>query len=328
MTDAAGSPRIRSALPAEAEALSSLALRSKAHWGYTPGELAVFAGELTLAPDELGPRAAQVLDQGGRLLGFYTLLEQPSGDLEIEHLFVEPAELRRGFGSRLLRHALRRATVRGFREVTVVSDSNAAGFYLAHGASLVAEIPSSIPGRSIPRLMLPLPAARARVRAELPEDREAVSRVVEQAFGRPDEAVLVDAIRALRGAVSLVAEWRNEVVGHVFFSPVTIRADDGATRSALALAPMAIAPKQQRLGLGGLLVRSGIEACRELGVARVFVLGHPNYYPRFGFELAAPHGLHYQSAAFDGAFFVMALAPDGLDGVSGMVEYAAAFGAV
>jgi putative acetyltransferase len=269
-----------------------------------------------------------VLEEEGALLGFYTLLESPEGTLELEHLFVEPDRLRGGLGGQLLRHALRRAAERGFAEVCVLSDPNAAGFYRAHGARREEEIPSSIPGRSLSRLILPLAAAGAIVRPERSEDHAAVFRVLEGAFGRPGEAELVAAIRPLRPNVSLVAEWEGEVVGHVYFSPVTVRSEDGDSWPALALGPMAVAPERQQLGLGGLLVRRGLAACRALGETRVFVLGHPDYYPRFGFEPAAPHGLHYRSEAFDAAFFVIALAPDGLAGLAGKVEYASAFESV
>ena len=147
---------IRSAGPREAAALSALAIRSKAHWGYDAEEMSVFEGELTLAPEALAPRDATVVEEDGVLLGFYTLLEHEDGVLELEHLFVEPSHLRRGLGSRLLRHALRRAAGRGVSKLIVLSDPNATEFYLAHGATVVEEIPSSIPGRSIPRLVLPL----------------------------------------------------------------------------------------------------------------------------------------------------------------------------
>jgi len=320
--------KIRPAGGAEASELSSLALRSKAHWGYTADELEVFADELTLDPNGLELRSAHVLEDAGTPLGFYTLLEQPAGGLELEHLFVEPHALRRGIGSRLLRHALRAAGERGFTTISVVSDPNATGFYRAHGAALVEQIPSSIPGRSIPRLMLPVLNAAAGVRPEEAGDWEAVFRLVESAFGNRAEAELVVALRSLRPSVSLVAEWQGEIVGHAFFSPVTVRGLGQESWPALALGPLAVIPERQLLGIGGLLTRAGIEACRALGATRLFVLGHPEYYPRFGFELAAPRGLHYRSEAFDGAFFALELVEGALDGLAGKVEYAPAFDGV
>ncbi|MGI9431250.1 MAG: GNAT family N-acetyltransferase [Myxococcota bacterium] len=320
--------KIRPAIAEDARALSSLALRSKAHWGYTEDELEIFADELTLDPSELESRSAHVIEDAGTPLGFYTLLEQPTGDLELEHLFVEPGSLRRGVGSRLLRHALRAAGERGFTTISVVSDPNATGFYRAHGAALVEQIPSSIPGRSIPRLMLPVLSAAAVVRPEEAGDQEAVFRLVERAFGSRGEAELVTALRSLRPSVSLVAEWQGEIVGHAFFSPVTVRGAAGESWPALALGPLAVVPERQRLGIGGLLTRAGIEACRGLGATRLFVLGHPEYYPQFGFEPAAPRGLHYRSEAFDDAFFALELVEGALRGLAGNVEYASAFDAV
>ncbi|MCW8139428.1 MAG: N-acetyltransferase, partial [Planctomycetota bacterium] len=126
------------------------------------------------------------------------------------------------------------------------------------------------------------------VRPEAPGEVEAIRRVNDAAFGRPDEGRLVDALRgAARPFVSLVAREGDEVVGHALFTPVTV----GATSSALALGPMAVVPGRQGVGVGSALVRAGLDACRALGHEVVFVLGHPGYYPRFGFVPAGPRGL-------------------------------------
>jgi putative acetyltransferase len=149
--------------------------------------------------------------------------------------------------------------------------------------------------------------------------------VHEAAFGRPDEARLVAKLRQeVRPCVSFVAEGRERVIGHVFFSPVTI---EGARPGVLAggLAPVGVLPDEQGRGAGSALIRAGIEASRALGWQLLFVLGNPVYYERFGFVLAAPHGLHYESHAFDAAFQVQELAPGALTGVTGFVRYPAAF---
>jgi len=129
------------------------------------------------------------------------------------------------------------------------------------------------------------------IRSETVDDRDAVYRVHAAAFGRPAEADLVDRLRpAARPQVSLVAVEDGEVVGHVFFSPVTVESS-AAVFTAFGLAPLAVLPGFQRRGVGTALVREGLRACRRLGHHIVFVLGHPEYYPRFGFETAAARAL-------------------------------------
>ncbi len=139
--------------------LSSLAQASKAVWDYSAEQLAVFRDELTLRPEEIEPGHAHVLEAAaGKLRGFYSLLRRPDGRLELEHLFVAPEALRQGIGRRLLAHAIERARELGDDRLVIQSDPNACDFYLGQGADLVERIPSSIPGRSIPFLVLPIPA--------------------------------------------------------------------------------------------------------------------------------------------------------------------------
>ena len=161
------------------------------------------------------------------------------------------------------------------------------------------------------------------VRLERPEDARDVWTVHEAAFGRPDEARLVARLRQeARPCVSLVAERGGRAIGHVFFSPVTIEGDRAI---AGGLAPVGVLPDAQGAGAGGALVRAGIEASRALGWELLFVLGNPAYYGRFGFVLAAPHGLHYESHAFDVAFQVQELAGGALARTRGWVRYHPAF---
>jgi putative acetyltransferase len=143
---------------------------------------------------------------------------------------------------------------------------------------------------------------------------------VAAAFPTPAEAELVDRLREA-GAVtiSLVAEQHGRVVGHVLFSPVRVE-DAAGSSEALGLAPMAVVPELQRGGIGSALVRAGLDACRRGGHPIVFVLGHPAYYPRFGFEPAAARGLHY-AEGFERAFFVAELEPGALAGRRGVVRY-------
>ena len=144
------------------------------------------------------------------------------------------------------------------------------------------------------------------IRQERPEDTAAIRQVHEQAFGRPDEANLVDALRTRGKAVlSLVGVEGERIVGHILFSPVTIEADDRLV-PAVGLGPMAVVPERQRRGIGSQLVNAGLEACRTAGCHYVIVLGHPTYYPRFGFVPASRYGITSEYAVPDEAFMVLA----------------------
>lgn len=164
-------------------------------------------------------------------------------------------------------------------------------------------------------------------RAETADDFEDVRRVNELAFGRPDEANLVDALRAARPHVSLVAEDGGRVVGHIFFSPVSFESG-GAGARAMALGPMAVVPEMQNGGVGSRLVREGLEECRRVGAVAVVVLGHADYYPRFGFERASAKGLRCKWPVGDEHFMATELVPGALDGVRGLVAYRPEFDAV
>jgi putative acetyltransferase len=164
----------------------------------------------------------------------------------------------------------------------------------------------------------------ATVRTETPDDLEAIREVNRQAFGQADEARLVDALRDGGYArLSLVAEEGGRVVGHILFSDLPIVTPAG-TLHALALAPLAVLPANQRQGIGSCLVRQGLRACAEAGHRIVVVLGHPDYYPRFGFSVQLAKQL---KAPFSGpAFMALELAPGALADVTGEIRYPPPFG--
>ncbi|XXX74451.1 GNAT family N-acetyltransferase [Sorangium sp. So ce134] len=142
---------IRPARPGEAELLSALALRSKAHWGYTPEFLEACRAEISISPAYVAQHPTFVLVRGDEPLGFYTLEAVSSTEAELGHLFVEPAEIGRGLGRALLAHAREEAQGRGYRALVIQGDPNAARFYEACGARRVGERRSgSIPGRMLP----------------------------------------------------------------------------------------------------------------------------------------------------------------------------------
>jgi putative acetyltransferase len=161
------------------------------------------------------------------------------------------------------------------------------------------------------------------IRPERPEDHQAVFQVNESAFGRPSEARLVEALRrspAFIPRLSLVALDRAQIVGHILFTAVEVRSAR-ESHPALALAPMAVLPEFQRRGIGSSLVRRGLDDARDLGHGVVIVVGHPGYYPRFGFVPAEPLGIRAPFAVSSGAFMALELRPDALRGVRGEVRY-------
>jgi putative acetyltransferase len=165
------------------------------------------------------------------------------------------------------------------------------------------------------------------IRGERKEDFEGVRRVNEAAFGQPAEADLVDALRSGGAAtVSLVAEVKGQIVGHILFSPVTVEGADDL--KAVGLGPMAVLPEHQRRGIGSLLIRKGLEYCRKAGIQAVVVLGHPDYYPRFGFRRVSSWGLRCEFDAPDEAFMAIELTPNALSSRAGLVKYHPAFSSV
>ncbi|MBS0347356.1 MAG: N-acetyltransferase [Proteobacteria bacterium] len=166
-----------------------------------------------------------------------------------------------------------------------------------------------------------------RIRNETPADEAAVREVNLAAFESPAEADLVEALRGHTFPyVSLVADDKGIVAGHILFTPVHL---PGHPRARLmALAPMAVRPEYQRSGVGSALVIEGLRQAREAGAGAVVVLGHPAYYPRFGFVPASRHGIGCSYQVPDEAYLVVELQPGHLDGLSGTVQYHAAFDAV
>lgn len=158
---------------------------------------------------------------------------------------------------------------------------------------------------------------------ETPGDIEAIAALNRAAFGGEDEVEIVDRLRRDGLFVlSLVARDAEGIVGHILFSALDVVVD-GRAVCAVALAPMAVAPGRQRAGIGSRLVRRGLRMLADRGCDAVIVLGHPDYYPRFGFsaELAAR-----LAAPFSGpAFMALELKPGALGGASGAVRYPRAF---
>src|SRR6185436_1019820 len=159
------------------------------------------------------------------------------------------------------------------------------------------------------------------IRDERPADAEAVHAVLLTAFGREAEARLVERLRASgKTACALVAEEKGRVLGHMAFSRIAIESGDSNV-SALALAPLAVMPAFQRLGIGSALVSAGLERCRAERHARVLVVGDPVYYGRFGFVPASRFGLKCPFPVPEEAFMAIELEPAAFAQISGVVRY-------
>ena len=161
-----------------------------------------------------------------------------------------------------------------------------------------------------------------KVRCERPEDHDAVHTINLAAFDGGPEADLVDTLRCrCSDHLSLVAEEGEVVVGHILFTSVVI---DGPTArvEGMGLAPMAVDPDHQRDGIGSAMVRRGLEILRNRSCPFVVVLGHPEYYPRFGFERASTHGLQSQwHGVPDEAFMVVVFDDSRLPAGGGVARY-------
>lgn len=162
------------------------------------------------------------------------------------------------------------------------------------------------------------------IRSEKPDDQQGIHEVHVRAFGGHDEARLVDLLRERQKAsISLVAVSDHHVVGHIVFSPISI---SGAPKTfrGVGLAPLAVVPEFQNQGIGSRLTRAGLDACRRGNYDAVVVLGHVNYYPRFGFSRAKNYRLDNEYAA-DDAFMVVELKAGALQCIEGLVQYAPEF---
>jgi len=163
------------------------------------------------------------------------------------------------------------------------------------------------------------------IRPEQPSDLAAIHAINTAAFETEDEAILVDTLRVQADpVVSLVAELNGELVGHILCSPVTLSGHEDILM--MGLAPMAVVPEHQHMGIGSALVFAGIEACRQLGMKAIVVLGHPAYYPKFGFMASSRYGIVSEYDVPEGVFMVLEIKEDVLNGKSGTISYHGVFG--
>ncbi len=172
-----------------------------------------------------------------------------------------------------------------------------------------------------------VPEAAVRIRAEKEKDYKAIRDVTFRAFQNEEEPSLVEAIRESEYFIpelSLVAESNGKIVGHIMFSIISLVSDEGETE-VLSLAPMSVDPDFQMKGVGKKLMEKGLEECRRLGHRIVVVIGHPEYYPRFGFIPARQAGFEVPFDVPDEAFMVIGLDAKALGEYGGMVEFSPPF---
>jgi putative acetyltransferase len=163
------------------------------------------------------------------------------------------------------------------------------------------------------------------IRDEQTGDEAAIREVHRRAFGGDEECRIVDALRASGGAlVSLVATVNGRVVGHILYSPAWV----GADALGAALGPMAVVPEHQRQGIGTTLVEVGIKRLRTAGCPFIAVVGHADYYPRFGFRPAAAHGITCEWDVPADVFMILMLDPVRMAGISGLTRYRPEFSSV
>jgi putative acetyltransferase len=166
------------------------------------------------------------------------------------------------------------------------------------------------------------------IREERPEDIATIRLVNLEAFGQPQEANLIEMLRTNGGILlSLVATYHSQVIGHILYSPVTAGFSENKIGGA-GLGPMAVLPEYQRQGVGGKLIEFGITRLKQSGCPFIVVLGHVDYYARFGFRSASDYGLKCEWSVPDNAFMALVLDESKIGGLSGLAKYRAEFSSV
>jgi putative acetyltransferase len=322
-------PRIRRAGPDDGpaiEAVHAAAVRAGYRECYAPADVDAWIAGMAMWRVGVDPARRDVLvaEEGERIAGF-AALDATAG--EVTAVYVDPAAWRHGIGRGLLDAVETIARLRGVAPARLDASLNAVAFYEAMGWRRERDAERTLPGgRRIACVAMTkdLAPPRLAVRDEAPADVVAVHEVEALAFDRAGEADLVDRLRADGAlAVSLVAELDGRVVGHVAFSPVAI---DGA-RDVVGLGPVAVVPPLQTCAIGARLIEEGLARARERGARAAVVLGHPDYYPRFGFVVSTQFGIRYADAPED-AFMAAELVPGALAAASGAVRYHPAFDVV
>jgi len=161
------------------------------------------------------------------------------------------------------------------------------------------------------------------IKPEITSNYQKITEINDLAFGQSNESNLIKNLRKTKNFInklSLVAELNSEIVGHILFYPIKIQ-NNAKEFETLSLAPMAVDPNHQKQGIGKKLVREGLRVSKELGFKSVIVLGHPDYYPKFGFVPASNWNIKCPFEVPDNAFMAIELEENALKGIFGIVEY-------
>lgn len=162
------------------------------------------------------------------------------------------------------------------------------------------------------------------IRPEAPQDIDAVTDVVTQAFGQSQEATLTKRLRESGDTtLALVAELDGKIVGHILFSPARIDGHDDVVGAALG--PLSVHPDYQKTGVGAALTYAGLAALRHAQVPFSMLLGHVDYYPRFGYQPASELGISSIYGDVGPAFMVIVLDAEQMAGVAGLAHFHDAF---
>jgi len=164
------------------------------------------------------------------------------------------------------------------------------------------------------------------IRIEKKEDINEIRQLNIKAFGQNAESNLIDSLRkAGVPLISLVAKSHGTLIGHILFSPVDLK-PQGKELKIAGLAPMAVLPDHQNKGIGSKLVSVGLEHCKQMGYDAVIVLGHPDYYPRFGFTSSVKFGIKSTYEVPDNVFMIKELKEGVLSNCHGVIHYHKCFG--
>ena len=167
-----------------------------------------------------------------------------------------------------------------------------------------------------------------KIREEKLKDVDAIWNINTNAFETEAEAKLVNLLRDSGCTfISLVAETDNNTVGHILFTPVELTGNSNKLK-IIGLAPMAVLQQYQNKGIGSNLVKTGIELCKSKGYDAIVVLGHPGYYPKFGFAPSITYGIKSEYDVPDEAFMILELVPNSLKNHQGIIKYHELFNSV
>jgi putative acetyltransferase len=230
-------------------------------------------------------------------------------------------------GSAILGHLEHAAVAKGVLRLDLDASINSEAFYARYGYAVVERTVHRFQSgheMACVKMRRVLSPSAIEIREEETADQDAIRDVLTSAFPTDVEARLVYVLRQRQKAsIALVAVADTRIVGHILFSPVTVAHGPEGFRG-VGLAPVAVHRDCQNRGIGSTLIREGLERCKQGSYDAVVVLGHPNYYPRFGFRTASDYGLDNEYMAAE-AFMVLGFKEGILDKVNGLVRYAPEF---